>query len=141
MLSAPTIVLRLAQANRFTLAMTTAQSLSVDMTDLFNHLTIQCLRLSRNPDTVMYDYLIFCVHPSLISCNRQEDSSDWLLNDDLASWSGTPVERGWRYLRQALHQYDSAETEYKYSKATLETILGADRTSSPPPWLIHILEV
>ncbi|KAG6861191.1 hypothetical protein C0995_002818 [Termitomyces sp. Mi166 len=123
MLPPPTIVLRLAQANRFTLAMTTARSLSVDMTDLFNHLTTQCLRLSRNPDAVM-----------------QEDTSDWLLNDDLASWSGTPIERGWRYLRQSLQQYDNAETNYKYAKATLETILGADRTSSPPPWLINILE-
>ncbi|KAG5644918.1 hypothetical protein DXG03_007383 [Asterophora parasitica] len=53
LLSPPVIVLRLAQANRFNQAMATARSLKVDMTDLFSHLTGQCLRLSRNPDTVM----------------------------------------------------------------------------------------
>ncbi|KAG6866010.1 hypothetical protein C0991_009682 [Blastosporella zonata] len=53
MLPPPMIVLRLAQANRFNLAMSTARSLKVDMSDLFNHLTGQCLRLSRNPDAVM----------------------------------------------------------------------------------------
>ncbi|KAG6813445.1 hypothetical protein H0H92_010779 [Tricholoma furcatifolium] len=116
-------VLRLAQANRFTLAMTTAQSLHVDMMEIFSHLTGQCLRLTRNPDTVI-----------------QEDTSDWLLTDSLSSWSGTPVERGWRYLRRSLQQYDNADTDYKYSKTALEMILGADRTSSPPPWLIQKLE-
>lgn len=48
------IVLRLAQANRFNTAMATARSLDVDMSDLFGHLTGRCLRLSRNPDSVMY---------------------------------------------------------------------------------------
>jgi nuclear pore complex protein Nup160 len=48
------IVLRLAQSNRFNMAMATAGSLKVDMTELFTHLTRQCLRLSRNPDAVMY---------------------------------------------------------------------------------------
>ncbi|KAG5654657.1 hypothetical protein H0H81_009905 [Sphagnurus paluster] len=118
------IVLRLAQAKQFTLAMATARSLKVDMTDLFSHLTGQCLRLSRNPDTVI-----------------QEDTSGWLLTDKVSSWTGTPADRGWRYLRQSLKQHDDAETDYKYTKATLETILGADSSSSPPPWLIHILEV
>jgi nuclear pore complex protein Nup160 len=47
------IILRLAQANRFNLAMATARSLQVDMTDLFAHLTTQCLRLSQDPDAVM----------------------------------------------------------------------------------------
>jgi nuclear pore complex protein Nup160 len=47
------IVLRLAQSNRFDMAMATASSLKVDMTELFAHLTNQCLRLSRNPDDVM----------------------------------------------------------------------------------------
>jgi len=115
------IVLRLAQANRFSQAMATARSLNVDMTDLFSHLTGQCLRLSRNPDTVI-----------------QEDTSDWLLTDKVSSWPGTPADRGWRYLRHSLQQHDNAETDYKYTKAILETILGSN--SSPPPWLIHILE-
>ena len=66
--------------------------------------------------------------------------SDWLLTDKVSSWQGTPADRGWRYLRQSLEQHDNAETDYKYSKVTLETILSAG-SSSPPPWLVHVLEV
>ena len=50
--SPESVVLRLVQSNRFNLAMTTARTLEVDMTDPFTHLTRQCLRLSRNPDVV-----------------------------------------------------------------------------------------
>ncbi|KAJ7762811.1 nucleoporin Nup120/160-domain-containing protein [Mycena maculata] len=117
------IVLRLAQSNRFSLAMATASSLKVDMTDLFAHLTTQCLRLSRNPDSVI-----------------QEDNSDWLLTDKVSSWPGSPADRGWRYLRQSLERHDGPDTDYKYTKITLETILSLQRTSPPPPWLIHSLE-
>ena len=49
----PSIVVRLAQANRFNTAMATARSLDVDMSDLFGHLAGRCLRLSRNSDAVM----------------------------------------------------------------------------------------
>ncbi len=34
--------------------MTTARSLDVDMSELFARLTIQCLRLSRDPDSLRY---------------------------------------------------------------------------------------
>ncbi|KAJ7672857.1 nucleoporin Nup120/160-domain-containing protein [Mycena rosella] len=117
------IVLRLAQANKFSLAMATASSLKVDMTDLFAHLTTQCLVLSRNPDAVI-----------------QEDNSDWLLTDKISSWPGSPADRGWRYLRQSLERHDGPDTDYKYAKITLETILSLQRASPPPPWLIHSLE-
>ncbi|KAJ7283368.1 nucleoporin Nup120/160-domain-containing protein [Mycena rebaudengoi] len=116
------IVLRLARSNRFNLAMATASSLEVDMTDLFAHLTTQCLRLSRNPDAIT------------------QDTSDWLLTDNVSSWPGNPSHQGWRYLRKSLERYDGPETDYKYTKITLETILSLQRTSPPPPWLIQSLE-
>lgn len=53
LLSPSSVVLRLAQSNRFNTAMATARSLDVDMSDLFGHLTGQCLRLSHSPDAVM----------------------------------------------------------------------------------------
>ncbi|KAJ7179519.1 nucleoporin Nup120/160-domain-containing protein [Mycena filopes] len=115
------IVLRLAQSNRFSLAMATASSLKVDMTDLFAHLTTQCLRLSRNPDAVI-----------------QEDNSDWLLTDKVSSWPGSPADRGWRYLRQSLERHDGLDTDYKYTKTSLETILSLQRTSPPPPWFMGL---
>lgn len=52
-----TVILKLAQSNRFNTAMTAARSLKIDMTDLFAHLTGQCLRLSRNPESVMQVFL------------------------------------------------------------------------------------
>ncbi|THU83924.1 hypothetical protein K435DRAFT_870799 [Dendrothele bispora CBS 962.96] len=116
------IILRLAQANRFNLAMATARSLKVDMTDLFAHLTTQCLRLSQDPDAVI-----------------QEDTSDWLLTDKVSSWPGTPADRGWRYLRQSLKRHDSGETDFKYTKIALEIVLSY-QSSPPPPWLVQTLE-
>ncbi|KAI0829349.1 nucleoporin Nup120/160-domain-containing protein [Trametes gibbosa] len=122
-LAPDSIVLRLAQSNRFDTALATARSLDVDMTDLFGHLTGRCLRLSRHPDAVM-----------------SEDTSDWLLTDKISSWPGTPAEKGWRYLRQSLERHDGPQTDYRYTKVALETIMAFDRSSPAPPWLIHTLE-
>jgi len=115
--------LRLVQNNRFNLAMATARTLDVDMTDLFSHLTRQCLRLSRDPEAVL-----------------SEDTTDWLLTDKVTSWVGTPSDRGWRYLRQSLVRHDGPDTGLRYSKVVFETITGLERASTPPPWLIHRLE-
>ncbi|KAF7301595.1 hypothetical protein MIND_00725000 [Mycena indigotica] len=117
------IVLRLAQARQFNLAMSTAHSLKVDMTDIFAQLTTQCEAL-----------FVLIVH------YRQEDNSDWLLTDKVSSWPGSPADRGWRYLRQVLERYDGPDTDYRYTKITLETLLGTQRTTPPPLWLIHSLE-
>ncbi|KAH9853874.1 nucleoporin Nup120/160-domain-containing protein [Lenzites betulinus] len=122
-LAPDSIVLKLAQSNRFDTALATARSLDVDMTDLFGHLAGRCLRLSRRPDAVM-----------------SEDTSDWLLTDKISSWPGTPVEKGWRYLRQSLERHDGPQTDYRYTKVALDTIMAFDRSSPPPPWLIHTLE-
>ncbi|TFY70144.1 hypothetical protein EVG20_g2860 [Dentipellis fragilis] len=123
LLNPSSVVLRLAQANRFTMALSTARILQVDMTDVFAHLTSQCLRLSRNPDAIL-----------------SEDTSDWLLTDKATSWPGTPADRGWRYLRQSLERHDSQATNFNYTKTVLETIIGFERDSSPPPWLVQTLE-
>lgn len=45
--------MRLAQASQYDQAMAIAQSLKIDMMDVFIHLTNQCLRLSRNPGSVL----------------------------------------------------------------------------------------
>lgn len=123
LISPTLIVMRLAHANLYTQAMATARSLKIDMTDLFSHLTNQCVRLTREPNLVM-----------------QQDTSDWLLTDKVSTWANTPADRGWRYLRQSLERHDNAETDWRYAKSTLETILSLDRTLPPPPWLIQMLE-
>lgn len=53
LISPTLIVMRLAHANLYTQAMATARSLKIDMTDLFAHLTNQCVRLTREPNLVM----------------------------------------------------------------------------------------
>ncbi|KAF8266642.1 nucleoporin Nup120/160-domain-containing protein [Lactarius quietus] len=121
--SPESVVLRLVQSNRFNLAITTARTLEVDMNDLFSNLTRQCLRLSRNPDTVSL-----------------EDTTDWLLTDKVTSWAGTLSDRAWRYLRQSLERHDGPDTDLRYSKVVFETITGLERASTPPPWLIQKLE-
>ncbi|KAI0063071.1 hypothetical protein BV25DRAFT_1907210 [Artomyces pyxidatus] len=123
LLSPSSVVLKLAQANRFNFALATARTLDVDMTDLFSHLTRQCLRLTYNPEAVM-----------------SEDTTDWLLTDNASSWAGTPADRGWRYLRQSLERHDGPATDSRYSKVVFETIVGLERSSTPPPWLINSLE-
>lgn len=140
LLPAESIVLRLAQANEFDLAMAASRSLKVDMTDLFSHLTIQCLRLSRNTDAVLYATSDSINSSILTYLFRQETSSSWLLTDKVSSWPGTPSDRAWRYLRQSLERHDSAETDYSYAKVVFETIMARQK-SPPPPWLVQLLEV
>ncbi|KAH9482452.1 Nuclear pore complex protein Nup160 [Psilocybe cubensis] len=117
------IVMRLAQANQYTQAMATARSLKVDMTDVFIHLTNQCIRLTTNPGSLI-----------------REDTSGWLLTDIAASWQGAPSDRGWRYLQQSLKRHDGHENDYRYTKASFETILSVGKSSASPPWLIDSLE-
>jgi len=50
----PAMVMRLAYLNKFNTAMSTARSLDVDMTELFVHLSTQCLKLSRHPNSIPY---------------------------------------------------------------------------------------
>ena len=73
--------------------------------------------------------------------DRQEESSDWLLTDNVSSWPGTSADRGWRYLRQALERHDNAETDYKYTKVAFDTIVAFNGTTRPPLWLVRSLEV
>jgi hypothetical protein len=104
--------------------MATARALDVDMTDVFSYLTDSCVRLSRAPATVL-----------------EGDTSDWLLTDSSTSWPGTFPERGWRFLRTALARHDGPATDFRYHKATFETLLSYDRFSPPPQWLMHTLEI
>ncbi|RXW24637.1 hypothetical protein EST38_g1210 [Candolleomyces aberdarensis] len=116
------LVLRLVHLNLFSQALTVANALKVDMTDLFTNLTAQCIRLSKNSE----------ISPPV--------DSDWLLTDSSITWSGSTADRAWRFLRQSLERHDGAETDHRYTKACLETIISLDRSSPPPPWLLQIIQ-
>lgn len=45
-------MLTLAQTNQFDQAIAVAKSLNVDMADVFTHLTMQCMRLARRPESI-----------------------------------------------------------------------------------------
>ena len=90
------------------------------MTDTFSRLTTQCLRLARGSVDVMLS------------------DADWLLTDAVASWAGTPAEKGWRFLRDALSRYDGRATDWRYTKAVYEQIMSVG--AQPPPWLVQVLE-
>lgn len=72
--------------------------------------------------------------------DRQEGSPDWLLTERVSSWTGTLSDKAWRYLRQALSVYDKPETDFRYSKIALETIMQIQK-APPPPWLVSALQV
>ncbi|KAF8574446.1 hypothetical protein K439DRAFT_1399027 [Ramaria rubella] len=118
-LSGPQIVSAYAQAGSYDYAMSAARSLDVDMTELFERLTVQCLRLTRRGEAAL-----------------QDDTAEWLHSDRVAAWPGTVAERGWRYLRTALERHDTAETEHAYRKAAAEKILELDRARALPSWLV-----
>jgi nuclear pore complex protein Nup160 len=70
----------------------------------------------------------------------QEDTFPWLFEGKASAWSGSLAERGWKYLRQALDLHDSTETDYKYTKAAIESILEHDRKRPLPPWIVCALD-
>ncbi|KAH8835198.1 hypothetical protein DL96DRAFT_1573284 [Flagelloscypha sp. PMI_526] len=118
------IVIWLAEYERYPAAFATAHALTLDMKDLFIRLASYCLRLPRQTDP----YDLITIRPS------------WLLSSDIRSWPGSPAEKGWRYLRQSLQQYDSAENEYGYTKAVIETMLSHSVDTSPQSWLTELVE-
>lgn len=76
-----------------------------------------------------------------ITCfSSAEGETTWLHSEKVSSWPGSPVERGWRYLRTSLEQYDNPSNDYAYCKAVSEKILEFDRSKSLPSWLISLLQ-
>ncbi|KIJ26033.1 hypothetical protein M422DRAFT_236708 [Sphaerobolus stellatus SS14] len=117
------IVSKYAQAGSYDYAMSAARSLDVDMTELFERLTLQCLRLARRGESYL-----------------QDPSSEWLHSERVSSWPGTPIERGWRYLRISLEQHDTAAKDYAYRKAVVEKMLEFDRDGALPSWLVKFFQ-
>ncbi|GBE77402.1 hypothetical protein SCP_0102750 [Sparassis crispa] len=106
----------------------------VELADMQYECTLLAIRL----ELIHRDPTLLSVEASVDS---GEDTSDWLLTDKVTSWPGTAADRGWRYLRESLERHDGPDTDYRYTKVTLETILELDRTSPPPQWLTQSLEV
>lgn len=92
------------------------------------------------PNIPVRSHLIELSWPLLMNLFRPMDS-DWLLTDSSITWSGSTADRAWRFLRQSLERHDGAETDHRYTKACLETIISLDRSSPPPPWLLQIIQV
>jgi len=117
------IVSKYAQAGSYDYALSAARSLDVDMTEVFERLTIQCMRLARRGEAYL-----------------QDDTSEWLHSEHVASWPGTVVERGWRYLRTTLERHDTLDNDYVYRKAVVEKMLEFDRANALPSWMVRFFQ-
>lgn len=142
------VVMRLVNKNFYEQALMTARALDVNMTDTFSQLTVHCLRLKNTPDGTSWvtyptsaSYFGLTSIFSITLLDSLADGADWLLTDKVVSWSRTPAERGWNYLQQSLERHDSLQTDYRYSKTVLDTILTHEKGTAIPPWLVRTLEV
>ena len=73
--------------------------------------------------------------------NRGDEYADWLLTDDISSWTGTRAEQAWRFLQQSLTRHDRIDEGAPYRKAALETIIDMNQFDCIPTWLINFFEV
>jgi len=113
------LVTRYADMGRFNAAFALAETLSLDLSDLFEKFTEVCLSLKK-PTSVSY-YL---------------QQLDWL-NDLGIGASGTLCELAWQYLESMLSRCDGTGTGYSYRKLVLEKIVQDAGPASLPRFLIN----
>jgi nuclear pore complex protein Nup160 len=132
----------LVQRGSFDLALSTASSLNVDMTPLFQSLARRCVELSRMSDIARY-----------VLSTAQFTKSGGLTISDLSSASflhaspltsrlrGSPSALALRYLQISLERHDSAKTNFKYRQIVANTLfeINTDKKSGweMPRWLVH----
>ncbi|EJD54022.1 hypothetical protein AURDEDRAFT_110670 [Auricularia subglabra TFB-10046 SS5] len=121
--SAADVIAGYSEENLFDSALTCGRALGQDLTYVFVRLTQQCVKLATRETPVIADGLY-----------------DWLLTDDVESWSGTHAQRGWRYLQLSLERHDDVDANYPYRKSVFETILEMDREDTIPSWLVKFFE-
>jgi len=113
------LVSRYADIGRFNAAFALAETLALDLSDLFQKFTEVCLSLKK-PTSVAY-YL---------------QQLDWL-NDLGVGSTGTLSELAWQYLDSMLTRCDSPGTGYSYRKLVIEKIVQDVGPASLPRFLIN----
>lgn len=116
------IVALFTQRGLFSVAISTARTLDVDMTGIFTNLASRCLQLSK-----LGEYA------------DESDIGEWILLDEAASsWHGSVADRAWNYLRGSLDKHDKVErTQGKYRIAIVEHLFSIDRSfDGVPSWLL-----
>ncbi|KZW04416.1 hypothetical protein EXIGLDRAFT_743861 [Exidia glandulosa HHB12029] len=122
-LSAADVVAGYSQENLFDAALTCGRALGQDLTHVFMRLTEQCVRLATREIPLLADGMF-----------------DWLLTDEVESWSGTHAQRAWRYLQLSLERHDDPKANFPYRKAMFEAVLEMDRLDTVPSWLVKFFE-
>lgn len=111
------VVSLLVRKSAFSQAADIAQRLKVDMSGLFEHLAVKCVRLSKMSTAAL----------------AQEDTK-WLFIDENASVLEGPIsDRAWKLLQKLLSKYDLTPAVYR--QVVLEAVLNTDRRMRVPPWL------
>lgn len=116
-----------------------AMTFAVDMTNLFQHVAIKCVRLTKSGDMSRW---VCCLGQSQVRTddvpNIRESDIYWVLSDENASsWEGSIGSRAWRLLQSLIDRYDRKEgSHFKYREVVLDAILHEDRHVRLPTWLV-----
>jgi nuclear pore complex protein Nup160 len=131
----------LVQRGLFDLALSTAASLKVDMTPLFQSLARRCVELSRMSDIARYVPHLAELEDGLTSSDLS--SASFLHASPITSrLRGSPSSLALRYLQISLERHDSKKTNYKYRQVVADTLfeMNADKSTGweMPGWLVHM---
>ncbi|ODN74422.1 hypothetical protein L202_06819 [Cryptococcus amylolentus CBS 6039] len=113
------------QRGMYDVALSSAASLHVDMTDLFQSLATKCVELSRLQEHNVDINIATFLQTSSITSRLQ----------------GPPAALALHYLRVSLSQHDSSKTNFRYRQAVAETLFSINHDKKQgwrmPSWLVQ----
>ncbi|WVQ72883.1 hypothetical protein IAR50_002444 [Cryptococcus sp. DSM 104548] len=113
------------QRGMYDVALSSAASLQVDMTDLFQSLAAKCVELSRLQEHSVDISIATFLQTSSITSRLQ----------------GPPAALALHYLRISLSQHDSSKTNFRYRQAVAETLFSVNQDRKQgwrmPSWLVQ----
>lgn len=146
------------RSDQYDKAVSAARALDVDMTTIFQNLATKCTALARRAVawkteetsvSAIDDDKKQQIHPSLRKLQEEIDSQEdpdaafLLYSERSSSWTGSPAEKAWRYLRLQLEMNDEKRDGAggRYRHVVLNRILDLGAEESLPDWLVEWFRV